>query len=391
MVTNLPAEAKAKFAKYMEAKTPEEKLRALEEFLSAVPKHKGTENLVRWIKRRMRELREEIDEKKRRTGSRGGGGSSFSVEKEGAAQVVMLGLTKSGKSLLLSMITGAKAAVSDVPYTTKYPIPGMLKVNDIDIQLVEAPSLFPDGSGWTYRSVSLARNADGVVIVLDASRDYIRDLELVKTLLNDQGIYIEEPKGYIVIERAAGINGIRILNYGRLKCTQKELEDLLKSYRIFNALVKIHGEVDLDVAEKSILEGIIYRPGLIVVNKVDLIQKDAEEIASEIRSATNTSIPIIAVSALKGINLDLVGPTIVKRLQLIRVYTKPPTGEPSKKPVVLKRGATVRDVAAMIHSDFVEKFAYARIWGPSAKYPGQRVGLDHVLEDSDIVEINLRK
>lgn len=57
VVTNLPAEAKAKFAKYMDAKTPEEKLRALEEFLSSVPKHKGTENLVRWARRRMAELR----------------------------------------------------------------------------------------------------------------------------------------------------------------------------------------------------------------------------------------------------------------------------------------------------------------------------------------------
>jgi len=66
MPTNLPAEAKAKWIKVMEAKTPEEKIRALEEFLSAVPKHKGTERLREWATKRLAELREEIEEKRKR-------------------------------------------------------------------------------------------------------------------------------------------------------------------------------------------------------------------------------------------------------------------------------------------------------------------------------------
>jgi hypothetical protein len=78
-------------------------------------------------------------------------------------------------------------------------------------------------------------------------------------------------------------------------------------------------------------------------------------------------------------------------LNIIRVYTKPPGGEPSKKPLILKRGSTVYDVAKSIHEDFVKKFAYAKIWGKSAKFPGQRVGLEHALEDGDIVEIVLKK
>ncbi|MEB3774074.1 MAG: GTP-binding protein, partial [Desulfurococcales archaeon] len=57
MPANLTAEAKAKLAKYSEAKTVEEKIRALEEFLSVAPKHKGAENLLLWARRRLAELR----------------------------------------------------------------------------------------------------------------------------------------------------------------------------------------------------------------------------------------------------------------------------------------------------------------------------------------------
>ncbi len=133
MVTNLPPEAKAKFAKYQEARTPEEKLQALQEFLSAVPKHKGTENLVRWIRRRMAELREEIEESKRKSSMRGGG-LSFFVSKEGDAQIVILGLTKSGKSQFLKKLTNVKIDVTDIPYSTTYPVSGMFIYNDIYFQ-----------------------------------------------------------------------------------------------------------------------------------------------------------------------------------------------------------------------------------------------------------------
>jgi len=111
MPTNLPAEAKAKWIKVMEAKTPEEKIRALEEFLSAVPKHKGTERLREWATKRLAELREEIEEKrKKKVGSR----ISFFVEKEGDVQVVVAGPPNTGKSLLVNKLTGAKTVIADL-------------------------------------------------------------------------------------------------------------------------------------------------------------------------------------------------------------------------------------------------------------------------------------
>ncbi|MEM0059772.1 MAG: GTP-binding protein, partial [Desulfurococcaceae archaeon] len=87
MPTNLPAEAKAKWIKVMEARTTEEKIRALEEFLSSVPKHKGTERLREWATKRLAQLREELGEKRRK---RTGGRSLYFVEKEGDAQIVVI-------------------------------------------------------------------------------------------------------------------------------------------------------------------------------------------------------------------------------------------------------------------------------------------------------------
>jgi len=386
VVTNLPAEAKAKFVKYMEAKTPEEKLRALEEFLATVPKHKGTENLVRWARRRMSELREEMEEKKRKKS--GGGGITFFVEKEGAAQILVLGLTKVGKSTFLKALTNANADISDVPYTTKFPVIGMLQYEDIQFQIIEAPAVIPEGGGWNTRVVGLAKNSDGLVIMLDASRDVEQDFNLINSFLEDHGLYIVKPRGYVNIERSYS-GGIRFVYYGRLLCTEEEVIKLLNTYRIYHGIVKVFGEVDIDVVEKSLFESIIYKPTIVLINKIDLDSSGYSH--RKAREFIPPEIPVTSISALKKIGLENIGQLIFKTLDLVRIYTKPPIGKPSVKPLVVKRGTTVIDVAKIIHKDLYEKFAYARIWGSSAKYPGQRVGPYHVLEDRDIVEINMRK
>ncbi len=100
--------------------------------------------------------------------------------------------------------------------------------------------------------------------------------------------------------------------------------------------------------------------------------------------------PIILGSAKLNKGFEKLGRIIFNVLEIIRIYTKQPNGDIAEKPLILKKGSTVYDVARSIHRDFVEKFLYAKIWGPSAKYPGERVGLNHVVEDGDIVEIHIR-
>ena len=96
------------------------------------------------------------------------------------------------------------------------------------------------------------------------------------------------------------------------------------------------------------------------------------------------------ISAKTGENLLQLGSKLVELLELIRVYTKQPRGEIAKVPLVLRRGATVMDVAKSIHSRIAKNFKYARVWGKSVKFAGERVGPDHVVEDGDIVEIHVK-
>ncbi len=389
MPANLPAEARAKWIKVMEAKTPEEKIKALEEFLSAVPKHKGTANLRLWATRRLAELREEIEIRRRK---RAGRGPRFFIEKEGAAQVIVVGPPNTGKSSIVSILTGAKTKIADYPYSTIEPVPGMYKFKDVLFQLIDTPPLSPGSrSGLNSRVIGLIRNADTIMIILDINGDPIDDFERIYDELNSHGILLHKPRGRVVIERQrSGKLGIRVALMGRLlDCTPDDIRKLLESYRINNALVKIYGDVTLDDVEQAVFESRLYKPSIIVINKADLDLKKALT-KGRLLKKMNPDIPVIVASAKWRKGFEKLGEILFNELELIRIYTKQPNGQVSDKPLILKKGSTVLDVAKSIHKKFVENFLYAKIWGPSAKYPGERVGLDHILHDGDIVEIHIR-
>jgi len=392
--TNLPAEARAKWVKYLEARTPEEKLRALEEYLSAIPKHKGTENLRSWVRRKIAELREEIEERKARRA--GTGAPSFFIEKEGAAQVVMLGLPNSGKSALLSALTNAKPDVSEVPFTTKFPVPGMLKFEDIQFQLVEAPAIIEGASRgaiwWGSRVLGLARNADAIMFVVDLSNKPLKQLKVLCKELSEAGIYIIKPRGRVRIEKTKAAQGIKVISYGRLEgCTADDVRKLLESYKIYNAIVKIYGHVTLDDVEKAIYERVTFKPSLIVLTKKDRVTQEYIEKVKMLISRVLPNVPTVITSAIREEGLNIIPKTIFDIVGIIRIYTKEPNSpKPSTEPMILKAGATVEDAVKRIREEFLRYFKYARIWGPSANYPGERVGLDHVLRDGDIIEIRTK-
>lgn len=389
MPANLPAEARAKWMKVMEARTPEEKIKALEEFLSAVPKHKGTANLRLWATRRLAELREEIEIRRRK---RAGRGPRFFIEKEGAAQVIVVGPPNTGKSSIVSILTGAKTKIADYPYSTIEPVPGMYKFKDVLFQLIDTPPLSPGSrSGLNSRVIGLIRNADAIMIIMDINGDPIDDFEKIYDELSSHGILLHKPRGRVVIERQrSGKLGIRVALMGRLlDCTPDDIRKLLESYRINNALVKIYGDVTLDDVEQAVFESRLYKPSIIVINKADLDLKKAIT-KGRLLKKMNPDIPVIVASAKWRKGFEKLGEILFNELELIRIYTKQPNGQVSDKPLILKKGSTVLDVAKSIHKKFVENFLYAKIWGPSAKYPGERVGLDHVLHDGDLVEIHIR-
>ncbi|MEM2995794.1 MAG: GTPase [Candidatus Bathyarchaeia archaeon] len=390
MPTNLPAEAKRKWAEVSAAKNPAEKIRLMQEFLSLVPKHKGTAKLCAQVKKQMAVLRREIAEKRRKTV---GGGPRFFIEKEGAAQIALIGLTNSGKSSLLMAVTNAKVEVSPSPYTTREPIPGILDYEDVQFQLVEAPALMEgsaDGKAWGLQTLALARNADGLILMVDLSQNPVEQLSTILGELEKARILVSKPLGRVEVERKFMGAGLRIIVVGKLlDCTAKDVEELLRSYRVTDAVVKVYGEASLDDVEDAVFESTVYKPAVIVANKMDV--EDAEEKLKTLEAYVNGKIPIIAVSCKNRLNTEKLGETLFKTLDIIRVYTKEPNEkEFSKKPFTLKRGATVYDLAKNIHSDFKEKFAYAKVWSKRLVFSPQKVGSAFTLEDGDIVEIHTK-
>jgi ribosome-interacting GTPase 1 len=393
MPTNLPPEAKDKWAEVEAARHPREKLQKMQEFLACVPQHKGTMKLRGQIKKKMAVIRKDMEERKRKGTGRSSGGPKLFIEKEGAAQVALLGDTNVGKSCLLSALTNANVTVSAAPYCTREPVPGIMNYLDVQFQLVEAPAVMrgsADGRAWGLQTLGLARNADGLVLMVDLSRDPVGQLELVLGELEKTRVLVSKPRGKVDVDRRYAGASLRIILVGKLlDCTMREVEDLLRSYKITDAIVKITGEVTLDDVEDAIFESTIYKPALVVANKTD-----AAGASARLRALQNYvagKLPVVAVSCEQRTGLEKLGDLLFETLGVIRVYTKEPAArKPSPKPFTLKRGATLADLARSIHGEFVENFSFAKVWAKRLMFSPQKVGLGFTLEDEDVVEIHVK-
>jgi len=383
---NLPAEAKAKWDEVTLTKNPEERLRLMGEFLSLVPKHKGTERMCSQVKRQMAQLRDEIDKKKQ---AKTGGGSSSFVQKAGAAQVAVIGPTNVGRSSLLRAVTNAQVEVTPYPFGTKQPVPGMLPYEDIQFQLVEVPPIVDgssEGRADGFQNLSAVRNADGIIIVVDLTDDPAGNLLMVQGELDASRILTSKPDGEANIQRRGVGREIQFIWEGELaSCTKEEVVALLNEFKIRSALVRIRGSVTIDNVEDAIFGNAVYRPTLVVANKADL---GADPGTIEQLKMAADPLEVLVISAEKTPNLaTAIGNRLFKLLEIARIYTKEPGEEPAREPVVVRRGITVGELARTIHNDFYRNFKYARIWGPSAKFPNEKVGLDRVLEDGTVIQL----
>jgi ribosome-interacting GTPase 1 len=389
--TNLPPEAKDKWAEVESTRNPREKIKRMQEFLSLVPQHKGTMKLRGQIKKKMAVLRKEMEERKQKRAGRGG--PKFFIEKEGAAQLAVLGVTNVGKSCLLRQLTNANVVVSGAPYSTREPIPAIMNFEDVQFQLVEAPALMEgsaDGRAWGLQTLALARNADGLILMVDLSRNAVEQLQIVLSELEKARVLTSKPRGRVDIDRRYMGAGLRIILIGNLlDCTIGDIEALLKSYRIRDATVKISGQVALDDVEDAIFENTIYRPAVVVLNKLDLDGANAE--LARLKNFVNERLPVIAISCEKKQGFEKLGETLFATIGVIRIYTKEPGArEPSQHPFTLQRGATVADLARSIHTDFERDFAFARVWADRLVFSPQKVGVNFALEDKDVIEIHVK-
>jgi len=355
MVTNLPPEAKKKWFEVTLTRNPQERIRLMQEFLSLVPKHKGTDKMVAHVRRQISQLREEM-ERKRRAAKRMRAPSYF-PEKAGAAQVVVLGPTNAGRSSLLRAVTNATPEVAPYPFSTRSPVPGMLPYEDIQFQLVEAPAIVEgssEGKADGFQILSLARNADGIIVMVDLTGDPVDQYLTVSGELERSRILTTEPEGEVEIRRRGHGSNIQFIWEGELDgCSADEVVRLLREYKIRSALVRVRGKVNLDVVEDALFGNAVYRPTLVVANKADAGVSTAT--LESLREAARP-LEVVAISARETPNLaDWMGSKLFALLGITRVYTKEPGKAPSRTPIVARRGVTVGDLAKTIHSDFYRR------------------------------------
>jgi len=329
MPANLTPQYQAAEERFRQAQSLEEKIEALREMLATIPKHKGTEKLQADIKRRLSKCQQEQEQKRRSGGRRHDPGH---IPREGAGQFAMIGPPNSGKSSLLAVLTHAHPEIAEYPYTTQLPQPGMMAYEDVQVQLIDTPPLA--GEPFDPLLVNVARNADGLLIVLDPA----------------------DPEG---LEHA------------------EQLQRFLTRCRIVPQGRSIPEEIN--VSARSM-------PVKLVLNKCDL-DPDGE-LAGLLRDAVGSDLPMHRTSATQGAGLEELRTALYQALCVLRVYAKEPGKKPDmSRPFIVKRGATVFDLATIIHKDIAAHFRFARIWG-SARFDGQPVERDHTLEDRDIVEIH---
>ena len=326
MPTNLPPEYFEVERRYRAARSPEEKIACLEELFGTIPKHKGTDRLRADLRRRLSKL-------KAASQTRKGAGrqvSAFRIDREGAGQVAVVGPPNVGKSALVAALTNATPEVADYPYTTWVPTPGMMPVEDIQVQLIDTPPLNRDFV--EPELVNLIRRSDLILLVVDLQTYPIQQLDDTIAILQE------------------------------LRIAPRHLQD------------RTTGQ-----------QRLTFIPLLVVVNKND--DESSDEDLAVLCELLEDEWPLLPVSAATGRNFDRLKWAVFERLEIMRIYSKPPGQEPDlTAPFVMKKGCTVEEFAGKVHQDFLQNLKSVRVWG-SAVYDGQMVSRDHVLQDGDVVEL----
>ena len=350
--------------------------------MSRTQVNKATEHHLGLLKAKIAKLRrEQEDAAAKKSGARGDG---FDVRRSGDATVVFIGLPSVGKSTLLNRLTGAKSEVGAYQFTTLTVVPGMMEYRGARIQMLDLPGIIKgasSGRGLGKRILSVARSADLVLLVLDVFQPH--HARLLSDELGNIGIRLNQLPPNITVEKS-GAGGITVAQQARLtRITESHVREMLRLYGINSARVVIREDVTSEQLADHMAGNVTYARALTVINKVDLAD---EQLLCGVRERAGPAA--VEVSANAGINMDLLKDRIYESLRFIRIYMRPKGGEADmEEPLIAREGDTVEDVCNKIHRSMRRQFRYGMVWGRSAKFGGQRVGLDHVMRDEDVLTI----
>lgn len=362
-----------------------EKIKAIQDEIHKTQINKATEFHVGLLKAKIAKLKREQEQNIHgRTVHTGGENAGFDVRKAGDATVVLIGLPSVGKSTLLNRLTNAKSRVASYQFTTLTAIPGMMDYRGAKIQVLDLPGIIEGaaaGKGFGRRVISVARGADLVLLILDVFQP--QHVNLLKRELAEAGVKLDERPPDIVIEKTS-TGGLSVNCQVPIKMEERMVKEIARVYGIHNGRIIIREPNLTDDQLIDVLnENRVYTKGLILLNKIDLVNQGfIKEVQSQIG---NHFIPI---SADASVNIDAVKEAIYNKLDFIRIYMRPKGGQTDyKEPMIVPNGSTIQDICNKIHRNMARNFKYGMVWGKSAKFAGQKVGLDHRMYDEDVLTI----
>lgn len=284
MPANLTPQYYAAEEKYRQARTPEERIDALQEMLKVIPKHKGTEKLQGDIKKRIARFKEEGKKRKQSKGF-----DPFGVEKQGAGQVVLAGYPNTGKSSLVGVLTRARVKVAEYPFTTALPMAGMMPYKDTFIQLVDTPPLsldnVPSGLIGTFKE------ADALLVIVDVSTaECLEQLEGIMQILMEREVIDRHGEGEIIaplpflvlankIDNPEAEENMEVLKdlmpdleFLKVSSSGSGLEELKERIYIMLDIIRVYGKAS--GREADLERPFILKTGSTVLDFAAMVHKD---------------------------------------------------------------------------------------------------------------------
>lgn len=251
----------------------------------------------------------------------------FEIPMSGVGRIALFGLSNVGKSTLMNAITNTEVDVGAYLHTTTIGQAGACTYQGVTFQIVDLPGFLDFKEDWT-----ISKQINRVARTSDAIM--------------------------MVVDLAMDIDR-------QLEFLTEQLEE---------ARILVDGKSDYKIA--------------VIATKGDL--PGSKDTYQELLEKTKWTVYPTAYDNEES--LEQLKKSLFDLLKIIRVYTKTPGKKPNlEEPFVIRKGATVADVAEKIHTSFLKRFRYAKIWGTSTVHDGHQVGLDHILHDKDVIEVTLSR